>query len=79
MVTEDPLTAFSEYGCYLIGTWRTFIQGADQMLRLYDPDGKLRFILLNGPRREQLVVSGYDPALRKGNEASLTVTYRKRG
>ena len=73
---DDPMTGFTEYGCYLRGNRRTYVRGADQFLRLYDADGKVRFILLNEGKTEQLVISGYDPSLRKGDKVTLNVTHR---
>ena len=74
---EDPLTAHSEYGSYLAGSEWTYVKGSDQIRRSYDSDGKLEFVLLNAPEKEQLVISGYDPSLAKGDAAVVTVTWRK--
>ena len=75
-VSEDPLTASSEYGSYLAGAQWTYAKGVDQMVRSY-PDGKLEFVLLKASTKEQLVVSGYDPSLAKGGKATVSVRYRK--
>ena len=75
-VSEDPLTASSEYGSYLAGAQWTYAKGVDQMVRSY-PDGKLEFVLLKVSTKEQLVVSGYDPSLAKGGKATVSVHYRK--
>ena len=75
-VTEDPLTASSEYGSYLSGAQWMYAKGVDQMHRSY-PDGTLEFVLLNASTKEQLVVSGYDPSLAKGGKATVSVYYRK--
>ena len=75
-VQEDPFSAFSEYGFYLGGYERTYQRGVDQMARSY-VDGRLEFVLLNAKTKEQLVISGYDPSLRKGGEAHVSVLYRK--
>ena len=41
------------------------------------PDGKLEFVILNASAKEQFVVSGFDPSLRKGDLATVSVQYRK--
>ena len=73
---EDPLAAFQELGAYLADRQRTYVRGSDQIHRSYDESGKLVFILLNAASREQLVVSGYDPSLTKGDDVTVTVDYR---
>ena len=73
---SDPLAAQSEYGCYLTGMERTYVKGSDQILRSY-PDGKLEFVLLNAAEKEQLVISGYDPDLTKGDAVTVSVSWRK--
>ena len=73
---DDPLTASSEYGCYFTGAERTYVKGADQIMRSY-PDGKLEFVVLNAAEKEQLVVSGFDPALAKGDAVTVTASWRK--
>ena len=75
-VQDDPFCTRSEYGLYLGGTERTYVKGADQMARSY-VDGRLEFVLLNASTKEQLVISGYDPSLRKGGQARVSVRYRK--
>ena len=75
-VEDDPLTAQSEYGCYMKGAERKYVKGVDQILRSY-PDGKLEFVILNAQAKEQLVISGFDPALRKDDLATVSVRYRK--
>ena len=75
-VMADPITASSEYGSYLAGAEWTYAKGVDQIVRSY-PDGKLEFALLNASEKEQLVVSGYDPSLAKGGNATVSVRYRK--
>ena len=75
-VADDPLTERSEYGCYLTGAERTYVKGSDQLLRSY-PDGKLQFAILRAADREQLVVSGFDPDLAKGDEVIVTASWRK--
>ena len=74
---EDPLTAHSEYGAYLAGSEWSYVKGADQYRRSYDSDGKLEFVLLNAPEKEQLMISGFDPSLAKGDAAVVTVSWRK--
>ena len=75
-VEEDPLTAQSEYGCYIKDAERKYVKGTDQLLRSY-PDGKLEFVILNAKAKEQFVISGYDPNLRKGDLAMVSVWHRK--
>ncbi len=75
-VADDPLTAQGEYGCYVTGAERTYVKGTDQLMRSY-PDGKLEFAILRAADQEQLVISGFDPALAKGDEATVTVNWRK--
>lgn len=74
---DDPVTAFSAFGSYLSGAERTYVRGTDQILRSYDGDGKLVFSLLNAAQKEQLVVSGYDPSLVKGDPVTVTVSWRR--
>jgi hypothetical protein len=76
-VADDPLAASDEYGCYLSGAERTYVKGSDQIRRSYGVDGKLVFALLNAGTKEQLVISGYDPSLTKGEEVTVTVSWRK--
>jgi hypothetical protein len=76
-VSDDPLAASDEYGCYLSGAERTYVKGTDQLRRSYGADGKLVFALLNAGTKEQLVISGYDPSLAKGDEVTVTVSWRK--
>ena len=73
---SDPLTDSTEYGSYVSGAKRTYVRGSDQILRSYE-DGKLVFALLNAAEKEQLVISGYDPALVQGDEVSVSVSWRK--
>ena len=75
-VEEDPLTAKTEYGSYMKGAERKYVKGVDQLLRSY-PDGKLEFVILNASAKEQFVISGFDPNLRKGDLATVTVKHRK--
>ena len=74
---EDPLTKHDEYGCYMTGSERTYVKGSDQFNRSYDRNGKLVFVLLNAAEKEQLEISGYDPASVKGDEVTVTVNWRK--
>jgi len=76
ILPDDPLTASQELGAYLADWQRTYVRGADQVHRSYGADGKLVFVLLNAATREQLVISGYDPALTKGDDVTVTVDYR---
>jgi len=76
-VADDPLAASDEYGCYLSGAERTYVKGSDQLRRSYGADGKLVFALLNAGTKEQLVISGYDPSLVKGDVVTVTVSWRK--
>ena len=75
-VAEDPLVASSEYGSYYAGVAWTYERGVDQLFRSY-PDGKLEFALLKASTKEQLVVSGYDPSLTKGDAVTVSLLYRK--
>ena len=75
-VEDDPLTAYDAYGSYLTGVERTYEPGVDQILRSY-PDGKLEFAILRAADKEQLVVSGFDPSLAKGDAVTVTVAWRK--
>ena len=75
-VEDDPLTAYDAYGSYLTGVERTYEPGVDQLLRSY-PDGKLEFAILRAADKEQLVVSGFDPSLAKGDAVTVTVAWRK--
>ena len=75
-VAEDPLVASSEYGSYYAGAAWTYERGVDQLFRSY-PDGKLEFVLLKASTKEQLVVSGYDPSLTKGDAVTVSLQYRK--
>ena len=74
---EDPLTKHDEYGCYMTGSERTYVKGSDQFNRSYDKNGKLVFVLLNAAEKEQMEISGYDPASVKGDEVTVTVNWRK--
>ena len=76
-VEDDPLTASCELGSYVSAAARTYVKGADQILRSYGADGKLVFAILNASGKEQLVISGYDPALVKGDKVTLTVSWQK--
>ena len=76
-VEEDPLTESAEYGCYLTDATRTYVKGADQISRSHDADGKLVFALLNPTESEQLVITGYDQSLVKGDNVTVTVNWRK--
>ena len=75
-IEDDPLTAYDAYGSYLTGVERTYEPGVDQLLRSY-PDGKLEFAILRAADKEQLVVSGFDPSLAKGDAVTVTVAWRK--
>ena len=75
-VTEDPLTASSDYGCYMSGAVRTYQEGSDQISRSYE-NGKLVFAILNRAGKEQMVISGYDPSLVKGSSAKVSLKYRQ--
>jgi hypothetical protein len=75
-VEDDPLTAQSEYGSYVSGAERTYVKGTDQLVRSY-PDGQFQFAILRPADKEQLVISGFDPALAKGDEVTVTASWRK--
>ena len=76
IVEDDPLTSQDAYGSYLTGAERTYESGVDQLLRSY-PGGKLEFAILRAADKEQLVVSGFDPSLAKGDQVTVTVRWRK--
>ena len=75
-VKDDPLTKKTEYGCYIKSGERTYVKGVDQLMRSY-PDGNLEFVILNASAKEQLIVSGFDPSLRKGDFATVSVQFRR--
>jgi hypothetical protein len=75
-VKDDPLTKKAEYGCYIKSGERTYVKGVDQLMRSY-PDGNLEFVILNAPAKEQLIVSGFDPSLRKGDFATVSAQFRR--
>ena len=74
---EDPLTAREEYGCYITDFERVYAKGADQYSRSVRDDGTVVFTLLNAAEKEQMVISGFDPALAKGDAATVSVHYKK--
>lgn len=76
-VEDDPLAAGSGYGCYFTGATRAYVKGSDQLVRSYDGNGRLEFVLLNASTTEQLVVTGFDPSLVKGDQAHVSVWYRR--
>ena len=76
-VEDDPLAAVLEFGSYVSGAERTYVKGADQILRSYDAEGKLVFAILNAAEKEQLVISGFDPERVKGDEVDVTAHWRK--
>ena len=76
LAADDPLAEKTDYGCYMTGVERMYGQGSDQICRSYE-DGKLVFALLNPSTKEQLVISGYDPSLVKGDRVTVSVRYRK--
>ena len=73
---DDLLAKETELGCYMTGFERLYGKGSDQFCR-FDEDGKRVFALLNPSSKEQLVVSGYDPTLVKGDRVTVSVRYRK--
>ena len=75
-VKDDPMTEQSEYGSYMRGAERKYVKGVDQIVRSYS-DGKLEFVILNASAKEQFVISGYDPHLRKGDIATVSIQHRK--
>ena len=74
---EDPFASVTGIGSHVAGAERVYVSGEDQISRSYDADGKLVFALLNTATLEQLVVTGYDPSLVKGQEVTVTVDYRR--
>ena len=75
-VKDDPMTEQSEYGSYMRGAERKYVKGVDQIVRSYS-DGKLEFVILNASAKEQFVISGFDPNLRKGDIATVSIQHRK--
>ena len=75
---RTPVTAYSEYGCYLGSLKRTYVQGTDQLCRSYSGDA-LAFVLLQPSAKEQVVVSGYKTSLSVGSPVSVTVNWIKNG
>ena len=76
-VEDDPLAENDTYGCYIQGYERLYVKGTDQYSRTVEKDGTVTFAILNAAGKEQLVISGFDPALAKGGAASVSVRYRK--
>ena len=76
-VEDDPLTASGEFGSYVSAAARTYVKGVDQIHRSYDADGKLVFAILNAAEQEQLVITGFDPSLVKGDAAVVSVAWKK--
>lgn len=76
-VAEDPLTEFTEYGCYINGLHRTYVAGTDQYIRHYSQDGVQTFTLLGPNAKEQIEVSGYRRDLIKGDDVTVTLKWRK--
>lgn len=76
-VVDNRLMEETGYGCYLPALRRTYVRGADQLCRAVTADGKVEFSILNAEKKEQLVVSGFDPSLHKGGSVVVTITYRQ--
>ena len=75
---DDPLAGSEDvYGSYIKGYRRIYVKGADQYSRSYQDDGTVVFTILNLAEKEQLVISGYDPVLAKGDAMTVSVRYRK--
>ena len=74
----DPLTEQDAYGCYFSGAEWTYSKDGDQLLRSYPGDGTVTFVLLNAPTSRQFEVTGYDPTLTLGQEARVSVSFRRR-
>ena len=75
---DDPLAGSEDaYGSYIKGYRRVYVKGADQYSRSYREDGTVVFTLLNPGEREQMVISGFDPSLSKGDAVTVSVHYRK--
>ena len=75
-VVADPLTRYDEYGCYMTEKQRTYVPGQDQICREYD-GSVLTWTLMNPATNEQLEISGYNKSLVKGDEVSISLTWRK--
>ena len=75
-VEADPLTTRDEYGCYLsVGTWQ-YAPGENQFVRSYDDQGILTFALLDPNGLRQIEIKGYKKSLAKGDNVTLSVTWR---
>ena len=75
---DDPLAeSETAYGCYIKGYKRVYAKGVDQYSRSYKDDGTVVFTVLNLAEKEQMVISGFDPSLVKGDAATVSVHYRK--
>ena len=74
-VEEDPITQRSQYGLYLGDKERVYTPGTDQYSREYGD--VTTFTILNPSENEQLEISGYRPALVKGEKLSVNVLWRK--
>lgn len=74
-VEDDPLTAQTQYGCYMNSSARMYTPGADQMIRSYS-SGVQTFTLVGPATLDQMEISGYRRSLVKGDEVTLTVSWR---
>lgn len=76
-IEDDPITEFTEYGCYINGLNRSYAAGPDQYSRRYSNDGIQTFTLLDPQAKEQLEITGYRRDMVKGDDITVTLTWRK--
>ncbi len=74
---EDPLLEHSQYGLDLGGMQRFYTAGPEQYARSYNEAGIQTFVLLHPGDKEQLEITGYNPAMRKGDSVSFSISWRK--
>lgn len=76
-IEDDPITEFTEYGCYINGLNMSYAAGTDQYSRRYSNDGIQTFTLLDPQAKEQLEITGYRRDMVKGDDITVTLTWRK--
>ena len=74
---DDPLLAYTQYGLDLGGMKRFYSGGTDQYARTYNNGDILTFVILHPDDKEQLEITGYSPAMRKGDSANFSIIWRK--
>jgi len=75
---SDAILAYTTPGCYLAGSKRLYVAGADQYVREYDGHA-LTFCVLNPQADEQLILTGYADTMQVGDAVSITTTWEKNG